>query len=63
MARVQNIISGDYHSLIAKTDGSLYDCGQNGYVELGDGKTNDQHSPVYIIAVTNMQSISGGAIP
>ncbi len=61
MTGVQNISAGDYHSLIAKTDGTLYDCGQNGYGQLGDGTTNDQHSPVYIIAVTNMQSVSGGA--
>jgi Alpha-tubulin suppressor and related RCC1 domain-containing proteins len=55
---VKSIAAGGFHSLILKTDGTLWTCGWNGEGNLGDGTTIDRHSPVQIM--TNVQNMVAG---
>lgn len=47
------VSSGEYHSLIVKTDGSLWACGWNRYGQLGDGTTTNR---------TNLTKIMDGVV-
>ncbi len=40
--------AGTYHSLVVKSDGSLWACGLNEFGQLGDGTTSDRHLPVRV---------------
>ena len=42
--------AGDAHSLIAKSDGSLWTCGYNHWGQLGDGTTTNSSFPVTVIS-------------
>ena len=46
MSDVQDISAGDEHSLILKTDGTLWACGNNEYGQLGDGTTTTRDTLV-----------------
>jgi len=48
MSNVSNIAAGDLHTLILKTDGSLWVCGYNANGQLGDGSFTSHSSPVRI---------------
>jgi alpha-tubulin suppressor-like RCC1 family protein len=48
------------HSLILKSDGSAWACGDDSYGELGDGAGSQQNSFQKITAVTNIRAISAG---
>ena len=48
----QVISAGRYHSLSVKSDGTLWAWGYNNFGQLGDGTTDDSHSPVRIISGT-----------
>jgi Alpha-tubulin suppressor and related RCC1 domain-containing proteins len=52
------ISAGGSHSLILKTDGSMFSCGNNSNGQLGDGTTTDRHSPVRIMI--GVQSVAAG---
>ncbi len=54
---VQSVAAGAEHSLIVKTDGSLWAMGSNTYGQLGDGTTISRPSPVRIFA-DGVQSVS-----
>jgi len=43
-----SIATGGLNSFAMKTDGSLWAWGYNKYGQLGDGTTEDNHSPVRI---------------
>jgi hypothetical protein len=43
-----SVAAGGSHSLALTTDGSLWAWGGNGCGQLGDGTTEDNHSPVRI---------------
>lgn len=42
------VSAGVYHTMILKTDGTLWATGYNGNGQLGDGTTIDKLSPVQI---------------
>lgn len=48
-AEVKSVAAGANHSLIVKSDGSLWACGWNEYGQIGDGTTTDRHTPVKIM--------------
>jgi len=47
---VQAVAGGYSHSLILKTDGSLWAMGDNSYGDLGDGTTTQRNAPVEILS-------------
>ena len=53
------ISTGWEHTLILKTDGSLYSFGKNNNGQLGDGTYTDRHSPILIIA-SGVEQIAAG---
>ena len=60
-AGIMNISAGGHHTLILKTDGTLWGCGDNSYGQLGDGTTISRTSPVQISSMTNVQSVAAGS--
>ena len=60
-ARIKSISAGGHHSLIIKTDGTLWACGDNTYGQLGDGTTINRSSPVQIVSMSNVQSVAAGS--
>jgi alpha-tubulin suppressor-like RCC1 family protein len=56
---VTAIAAGFYHSLFLKSDGSLWDMGDNFYGELGDSTFNNTNRPEQILA-TNVTAIAAG---
>ena len=57
---VAAISARSYHSMIVKTDGSLWACGWNSDGQLGDGTTTDKTSPVKVME--GVASVSAGDI-
>ncbi len=55
---VQAVACGDYHTLILKTDGTLWACGNNARGELGTGDTTNRDIPVQVM--TDVAAISAG---
>jgi alpha-tubulin suppressor-like RCC1 family protein len=57
---VQAVAAGSSsgHSLILKTDGSLWAMGSNNYGQLGDGTTTNRNSPVQILSGSGVQAAS-----
>ncbi|MBF0197433.1 MAG: hypothetical protein HQL32_06970 [Planctomycetes bacterium] len=58
-ATVVSVSAGYEHSLILKSDGSLWATGDNGYGQLGDGTYDDKISPVKIMS-SGVSQISAG---
>ena len=58
----QSIAAGNYHSLLIKTDGTLWAWGLNDNGQVGNGATIQKNSPVQIGNSTNNQSIAAGAL-
>jgi len=56
---VQAVAGGYSHSLILKTDGSLWAMGDNSYGDLGDGTTTQRNAPVEILS-GGVQAVSAG---
>jgi hypothetical protein len=56
-----SIAAGCWYSLGLKSDGTLWAWGDNQFGQLGDGSTNDSHSPVQIGTDTNWTTVSAGA--
>ena len=54
------ISAGGFHTIVLKTDGTLWAWGSNGWGELGNGKTTSQSIPTRIGADTNWAKISAG---
>jgi uncharacterized repeat protein (TIGR02543 family) len=50
---------GEEHTMILKTDGSLWATGKNNYGQLGDGTTSDQSDPEQVM--TGVAAVSAGA--
>ena len=48
MDNVASVAAADYHSIMLKTDGSLWACGDNRFGQLGDGTTVPRTLPVKI---------------
>lgn len=58
MEDVQAVACGDFHTLILKTDGTLWACGNNASGELGAGDTANRDIPVQVM--TDVAAISAG---
>jgi alpha-tubulin suppressor-like RCC1 family protein len=56
---VTAIAAGYRHSLLLKSDGSLWATGWNNHGQLGDGTTTDKHVPTLILA-SNVTAIAAG---
>ena len=56
---VQAVAAGDGHSLIVRTDGSLWAMGLNAYGELGDGTTTQRDAPVLVLS-GGVQAVAAG---
>ena len=53
-------ISGGFHGLAIKTDGTMWSWGNNYYGNLGLGNNTNVSSPVQVGSLTNWYSVSGG---
>ena len=59
MSNVMTMAAGGDHSLLVKTDNTLWAVGYNGDGELDDGTTNDIHVPESV--ATNVVAVAAGA--
>lgn len=61
LGNVSGIAAGsDYSIVVDKADGSLWAWGVNGHGQLGDGTTTQRTSPVRVLGVSQVTSISPG---
>ncbi len=60
MTDVLNMAAGSRHSLILKTDKSLWACGDNASGQLGDGTMTTRYSPVNIMS--DVQDMAAGEL-
>merc|ERR1712226_473540 len=44
MTRVKDVAAGGYHTMVLKTDGTLWATGRNRYGQLGDGTNTDKNN-------------------
>lgn len=52
--------TGGYHSLVVKSDGTVWSFGYNGVGSLGDGTTTDRSSPVQVSGLTDIVGVAAG---
>ncbi len=55
------ISAGESHNMALRSDGTVWTWGWNYYGQLGNGTTNDAHTPIQVTAVSNVVAISGRA--
>jgi alpha-tubulin suppressor-like RCC1 family protein len=54
-------VSGGYdHSLVLKSDGTVWTAGRNIYGQLGDGSNTQRYSPVQVSDLTDVVKVRGG---
>lgn len=56
--KIKSVYAGSTHTMILKTDNSLWATGQNEFGQIGDGSTTNKHTPVYIMG--NVESVAVG---
>ncbi len=56
--RVAAVAAGAIHTMILKTDGTLWATGKNDYGQMGDGTTSDRFTPVQVM--TNVAAVAAG---
>jgi alpha-tubulin suppressor-like RCC1 family protein len=54
------IAGGGCHSLLLKSDGTVWACGMNRNGQVGDGTTTDRNTPVQVRGLSGVISIAGG---
>ena len=59
-ATITALAAGVYHSLALTSTGSALAWGDNFYVQLGDGTTTEQHTPVPVLLPTGITALSAG---
>ena len=55
-----SVACGGKHTVVVKSDGTLWSWGWNGYGQLGDGTTVDKSSPVQVGSATDWQAVVCG---
>ena len=60
LASVTAIAAGDEHTLVLKSDGSIWAAGSNHWGQLGTGNFNDSSNPVRAINLTGGITIGAG---
>lgn len=53
-------ISGGFHSLVLKSDGTVWAWGFNMHGQLGNGTNTDRKMPVQVKGLDNVTTIAGG---
>jgi alpha-tubulin suppressor-like RCC1 family protein len=53
--------NGDHHSVVLKTDGTVWVWGANFYGQLGNGTTTARFDPAPVVGLTNVIAVAGGA--
>jgi alpha-tubulin suppressor-like RCC1 family protein len=61
VAGVTAVASGEYHSLLLLSNGTVMAMGQNRYGELGDGTTTQRNRAVPVSTLTNIKVVLAGA--
>ncbi len=56
----QRIAAGGRHSLAICTDGTVQSWGYNGFGQLGNGNTSEQHSGMQVIGLNGIIKVAGG---
>jgi alpha-tubulin suppressor-like RCC1 family protein len=59
-ASAQTAAGGVYHSLVLKSDGTLWAFGYNGEGELGDGTWTSRSTPVQVSGLTDIVAVAAG---
>jgi alpha-tubulin suppressor-like RCC1 family protein len=54
--------AGDYHSIAAKNDGTVWTWGDNGYGQIGDGTNEPQFTAVQVTGLANVSAVTGGGV-
>jgi hypothetical protein len=54
-------VSGGWHSLAVKPDGTVWAWGDNTFGQLGNGTTTGSNVPIHVSGLTNVVSVAGGA--
>lgn len=57
---IVQISGGGFHSLVLKSDGTVWAWGLNMYGQLGDGTNTDRKMPVQVKGLDNVAAIAGG---
>ncbi len=60
LSNVVTVAAGGFHSLALKDDGSVWAWGANGYGQLDDGSTDDQHSPTMVAGLSDVRALAAG---
>jgi alpha-tubulin suppressor-like RCC1 family protein len=65
-ARLSSVVlgtvsTGDTHSLVVRSDGTVWASGDNLDGQLGDGTTNDHPSPVQVPGLSGVKAVAAGA--
>ncbi len=58
----KQVACGYKHTVVIKTDGTLWVCGRNNKGQLGNGTITDYSSPIQIGNLTNWKQIAGGGV-
>ncbi|HEX8027491.1 MAG TPA: hypothetical protein VF491_03470, partial [Vicinamibacterales bacterium] len=60
-ATAQTLAGGANHSVILKSDGTVWTVGQNGVGQLGDGTNTTRTTPVQVSGLTDVVAIASGS--
>lgn len=56
----QTLAGGAYHSVILKSDGTVWTIGHNGSGQLGDNTTTDRNTPIQVSGLTGVTAVAAG---
>jgi alpha-tubulin suppressor-like RCC1 family protein len=60
MTGVAAIAAGDSHTVLLKSDGTVWTCGYNANGQVGDGTTANRNTPTQVQGLTGVVAIGGG---
>jgi alpha-tubulin suppressor-like RCC1 family protein len=61
LSGIVSVAAGQYHTVAAKSDGTVWTWGYNANGQLGDGTTTQRTSPVQAILVSGVTAVAAGA--